>query len=156
MHVKLSNIHTCHRYWIWSDIVYCVCLSSATNAIKARGKFTIAFSGGSLPATVGQALTVPSELEAIKPTLSKWHVFYADERCVKLDDKESNHAGVKQSFFDVLPQDSPIGHDYPINESLINDPAKAAEDYQKTIESVVDDGEFDLILLGMGPDGQFS
>jgi len=128
--------------------------SIAVNAVKARGKFTIAFSGGSLPSTVGSALTTDDELGIISPTLSSWHIFFADERLLKLNDQESNYFTVKQKFIDKLPKEQQQQlKTYTVNESLIERPVEAAVDYQQHIENVVDDRAFDLILLGMGPDG---
>ena len=124
----------------------------ATNAIQQHGKFTVAFSGGSLPATVGAALSVPAEAVALAPTVQQWHVFFADERLVELDDKESNYAGVKQNFLSHFPS-LPAANVHTLNTRLLSKPAEAAADYERQLMAVTGDGTLDLVLLGMGPDG---
>ena len=126
--------------------------SIATNAVQQRGKFTVAFSGGSLPATVGSALSAPAEALTLAPTVHQWHVFFADERLVELEDKESNYAGVKQNFLSKFPT-LPASNVHTLNTALLSSPTEAAADYQRQLLSVTEDGTLDLILLGMGPDG---
>lgn len=126
--------------------------SIATNAVQQRGKFTVAFSGGSLPASVGSALSAPAEALTLAPTVHQWHVFFADERLVDLQDKESNYAGVKQNFLSKFPS-LPAANVHTLNTALLSSPTEAAADYQRQLLSVTDDGTLDLVLLGMGPDG---
>ena len=124
----------------------------ANDSIKLHGSFTIAFSGGSLPKMFAAALGNP-EWQA-RNDFSKWHVFYADERHVALDNADSNHKATKEAFLDKVK--IPSSQVHPINPSLsLSD---CAADYEKVIKSVVtsttnDFPSFDLILLGMGPDG---
>jgi len=93
---------------------------------------------------------------------SKWHVFFADERFVALDDAESNYRACKEQLFDALEDVAIDLKIYPI-DTKAQDVKKAAELYSSSIRSVfgLDDSsssttelpKFDLILLGMGPDG---
>ena len=86
---------------------------------------------------------------------SKWHVFFADERCVPLDHADSNYGAAKQLLFDQLPipaaQIITIAPDVTVSE--------AAEQYQEKLVSIVGEGDagsvpvIDCVLLGMGPDG---
>ena len=124
----------------------------ATNSVQQRGKFTVAFSGGSLPATVGSALSAPAEALTLAPSVHQWHVFFADERLVDLEDKESNYAGVKQNFLSKFPS-LPASNVHTLNTALLSSPTEAAADYQRQLLSITDDGALDLVLLGMGPDG---
>eukprot|EP00732_Lithocolla_globosa_P005026 Lithocolla_globosa_v1_NODE_4916_length_1340_cov_3.569650.p1 type:complete len:264 gc:universal NODE_4916_length_1340_cov_3.569650:843-52(-) len=121
--------------------------TQSREAVKNNGKFTIGLSGGSLPKTLGAGLSSEPFKSAID--WSKWHVFFVDERCVPLDDKDSNYKACKKEFFEkVSIPDSQI---YAINPDLA--PAECAADYAKKIEAVIPDYNFDLLLLGMGPDG---
>jgi 6-phosphogluconolactonase len=117
--------------------------STAEDAIQSRGKFCIALSGGSM------ASVLSAKLSSFKD-ISKWHFFYADERCVPLNSAESNHFGYKE-MYRVL--NVPKENIHTIHPDLIHDPPKAAVEYAEQISQIVGIGVpvFDMILLGMGP-----
>jgi 6-phosphogluconolactonase len=106
--------------------------------------FTIAYSGGSLPSILA--------LEFLKQnppnSTNHWKIFYADERCVLHSSTDSNHLACVNSGIAV-------GTCFPINQDLIHNPKECALDYENQLKSVFgnDLASFDLILLGMGPDG---
>jgi len=120
-------------------------------AIAARGRFTVALSGGSLPRLISEPLI--AEPLRSRVNWSAWHVFWADERCVPLDHPDSNYRLARVQLFDHVP--IPANQIYPINETL--PPAAAAAAYQDIMAQVFQLGRpyprFDLILLGMGEDG---
>ncbi len=118
---------------------------SAAEASAARGIFTVAMSGGSLPKLIAPGLL------AANIDWSSWRVFFADERCVPLDHPDSNYRLALELLFG--PANLPAGHIFPINPAL--SPAAAADDYQTKLRQVFGDAlpRFDLILLGMGEDG---
>ena len=116
----------------------------ANEAISKRNLFTLVLSGGSLSKQLTEAL--------MKMDTNNWHIFFADERLVKLNDQDSNYLGFKTSFFEATG--IPRQNIHTINEDLINDPAACAQDYKQQIEQLLgNEPSFDLILLGMGPDG---
>jgi 6-phosphogluconolactonase len=116
----------------------------AKASIAKSGKFTIALSGGSLP----NNLVALSEQDGVD--FSKWHVFFADERCVALDSKDSNFKACNDNFFSKV--DIPSDQIYKIDPTLST--AGAAEAYTAALEKVFGEfPRFDLCLLGMGPDG---
>lgn len=124
----------------------------SAQAITARGRFTVALSGGSLP----KLLCPPLAAEPLRTQIdwSAWHVFWADERCVPLTDSESNYRLARDYLFKHVP--IPPGQIYTIDDSL--HPAAAAAAYQETLRRVLQPApgqlpRFDLILLGMGEDG---
>lgn len=123
-------------------------------ALQRHGRFVVALSGGSLPKTLAQALQAAARAGLALHT-ERWHVFYADERCVPLADPDSNHAACKAAVFDQPWFACPAAQLHPIDPALA--PAACAAEYAAQIRGVLGGGEglpqFDLVLLGMGPDG---
>jgi len=128
-------------------------------AIKERGVFTVAFSGGSLPEIVAKGLTLDEFKKKIEFT--KWIVFFADERCVALDHGDSNFKACNQHIFSKVGIDLKQVH--VIDEKLVKQPQKAAAAYAVALETIkrkavavggkAERPQLDLLLLGMGPDG---
>ncbi|KAI3632788.1 hypothetical protein MIR68_008863 [Amoeboaphelidium protococcarum] len=128
-------------------------------SIEQRGKFSIAFSGGSLPKVVGGPLIKAAERGRItREQLDKWIVLYADERFVLLDDGDSNHKlcedqVLSQLYTRGLRSQSVL----TVDEDCVkrNDLTGAAQTYQTKLQSMLGSlhPQIDLILLGMGPDG---
>jgi len=77
------------------DIAAKFIIEEAKKAIASTGRFTVAFSGGSLPKIVGPAL-VEKKVE----DTDKWFVFFSDERCVKLSSDDSNYKSVREFVLD--------------------------------------------------------
>jgi 6-phosphogluconolactonase len=141
---------------------------ASDSAIKKHNSFTLTLSGGSLPAILALALNNSTDID-----FSKWHIFYADERLVPLDHEDSNHNLAKQQIYNQLSSiatssDKKIisDHIYPINPDVLADSLKSAQWYDQKVKQVFDKlgrklldvnnllvPKFDLMLLGMGPDG---
>ncbi|KAI9029451.1 glucosamine-6-phosphate isomerases/6-phosphogluconolactonase-domain-containing protein [Hyaloraphidium curvatum] len=132
----------------------------AGDAVRRHGKFTIALSGGSLPAVLARDL----KKRAADVHADKWEVWYADERCVPLTHPDSNHALCHQELYTLLPalRNSRI---HAIDDSLAGNPEACAAAYDRSLRAHFRDPEdlvdaaggklpvFDAIFLGMGPDG---
>ncbi len=124
----------------------------AEQAIRARGRFTIALSGGSLLDILSPPLITNPLRSQIQWT--SWEVFWADERCVPLLSPDSNFAAANRLLFkhvDIFWEQI-----HEIDDTLA--PREAARAYQSSITEVLQPGtgqmpRFDLILLGMGQDG---
>ncbi|WFD29128.1 6-phosphogluconolactonase [Malassezia sp. CBS 17886] len=124
-------------------------------ALERRSKFMIALSGGSLPSLLAKHL-VHRDDAAVH--WDKWQVFFADERIVPLDDPESNYQLSNNAIFSQVPQ---LQRDqvHTIDENHLNDAEEAADTYEKQLMHAFAGKEsvrtpvFDLILLGLGPDG---
>ncbi|KAH6560915.1 hypothetical protein BASA61_006362 [Batrachochytrium salamandrivorans] len=124
----------------------------SAQAISQRGAFTIALSGGSLPKILAAKLRDNKTID-----FTKWHVLYADERCVPLADPESNYGASKTTLLDAIPV--PAAQVMTLSEALAHTPEAAAADYQTKLMDAVKDKtsagvpRIDAVLLGMGPDG---
>eukprot|EP00298_Acanthocystis_sp_HF-20_P007514 c17090_g2_i1.p1 GENE.c17090_g2_i1~~c17090_g2_i1.p1 ORF type:complete len:247 (-),score=121.79 c17090_g2_i1:21-740(-) len=115
--------------------------------IADHGYFSVAWSGGSVPSILSGALV--NEQKNIDFT--KWQVFYADERFVPLNHDDSNHGVLSKLLLTQVP--IPQEQIYPINPnaSSVEDCAK---EYENKVVSVLGpNAVFDLVILGMGPDG---
>lgn len=128
----------------------------ADEAIAQRGRFVVASSGGSLPKILIEALSAAVTRGEDLQT-EKWIVFYADERVVPLDHADSNHSA-HSGLYSQSWWKAPQASIHPIDPTL--SPAECAKEYETRIRSVLGGGSlvgsipaFDLVLLGMGPDG---
>jgi 6-phosphogluconolactonase len=125
-------------------------------ALARGGRFTVALSGGSMPKVLGQALA------AAAFSWAQWHIFYADERCVPLDHADSNHKACQEHFFSKVPIPAAQLHPLRYEAGDERDPAAAVARYTAELAAVFTEAaapapallpQFDLVLLGMGPDG---
>ncbi len=125
----------------------------AGEAVRARGAFTVALSGGSTPKGLYALL-------ATDPTWRRqlsWdaiHVFWGDERHVPPDHPDSNYRMAREAMLSRVP--IPPANVYRI-KSEHPDAGRAAEAYEQTLRDFFQTSggqppRFDLILLGLGPE----
>jgi 6-phosphogluconolactonase len=124
--------------------------SLAHQAITSQGRFAVALSGGSTPRRLYELLGSAPYQNTIN-----WrhvHLFWADERCVPPDHRDSNYA---------LLRDTLLVH-IPLAESNIHrvqgeaEPDVAAWKYEQDIKVFFGADTipaFDLVMLGVGEDG---
>jgi 6-phosphogluconolactonase len=116
-------------------------------ARTARGTATLAVSGGSTP-------RIMFEWMAKQPfDWKNVDFFWVDERCVPIDDSQSNYRMTRESLLDSGK--IPATHIHRVKTELI--PDEAALDYCAEIEKIfrLESGElpvFDVVQRGMGPD----
>ncbi|MBW4625808.1 MAG: 6-phosphogluconolactonase [Brasilonema octagenarum HA4186-MV1] len=124
-------------------------LSKIEIAIKERGQFTIALSGGSTPKPLYEAIS------SQKLPWDKIHVFWGDERYVAPEHPDSNQLMTRRAWLDRVDIGPGNIHPIPTDEA---DPAMAAAKYERHLQEFFHSspGEFpplDVNLLGMGDDG---
>lgn len=124
----------------------------ANEAVAARGRFTIALSGGSTPKSLFNLLATNA-----KTTLpwDRMFFFFGDERHVPPTDPDSNYRMANEAMLSKVPV--PPANVFRV-EAENPDAAAAAAAYEQTLRKFFQIGagevpKFDLILLGMGPDG---
>jgi 6-phosphogluconolactonase len=120
-------------------------------AIAERDRFTVALSGGSTPRSLYSLL---AKDHADFPW-SKTFLFFGDERHVPPDHSDSNSRMVNEALLTKVP--IPAGNVYRVRAEM-PEASAAAADYEEKIRGFfkLRPGEFprfDLILLGLGPDG---
>jgi 6-phosphogluconolactonase len=99
----------------------------------------VALSGGSTPRPAYEAAA------RLEPDWGRVELWWADERCVPPDDERSNYRLVRESLLDRL--DKGVAIEHRIRGELA--PEQAADTYEAELRGVA----FDLVLLGIGPDG---
>ena len=132
-----------------AEVVEC-----ARKAVAARGRFTIVLSGGSTPRRLYELLAEPPLRNQIE--WERVEVFWGDERAVAPDHPDSNFGMARAALLVRVP--IPPEQVFRMAAER-EDRDAAAREYEADIArsfGVPLDGEppsFDLILLGMGPDG---
>jgi ribose 5-phosphate isomerase A len=116
-------------------------------AVDERGRAVVALPGGTTPLEMYLCLASPPWLEEVP--WSRVHVFWVDERLVERDDPFSHFGGTRSALLAGVPL--PNANVHAVDTAL--PPKAAAEAYEKSIRTVLGNEPFDLIVLGMGPDG---
>ncbi|MGA7561134.1 MAG: 6-phosphogluconolactonase [Terriglobales bacterium] len=120
-------------------------------AIGAQGRFTVALSGGSTPKGLYSLLASKYADFA----WSRVFLFFGDERHVPPTDPESNYRMVKESLLAKIAIPAENVFRVPAENP---DASAAAAEYEAQLRRFFglrpeEFPRFDLILLGMGPDG---
>ncbi len=120
---------------------------AAQDAVRERGRFSIALSGGTTPAMMYEDLATNTD----RPV--PWNVtdvFFTDERCVPPTHAESNYALAKRALIDPLGLDSARVHRL---RGEVKDHVGEAQRAEADLLAYSPDGGVDIALLGLGPDG---
>ncbi len=107
----------------------------------------VVLAGGSTPRAANEEFV--AAVKAVQLDLSATTFWLGDERAVPPDDDRSNSKMIRESLVDPLGEDT-IGRVVLIQGALGF--AAAAEEYERQLEAA-GRPEFDLMLLGIGPDG---
>lgn len=107
----------------------------------------IVLTGGSTPRTAYEELA--RAVRSVGGDLGSTTLWFSDERCVPPDDERSNFRLVRQALLDPLSDLTA-----PAVKRMRGElgPEKAADAYERDLRDA-EEPEFDLVLLGLGPDG---
>lgn len=122
-------------------------LACVARALSARGICNMALAGGTTPRKLYSLLAA----RAAATDWSRVHFFFGDERCVSPDNAESNYRMVRETL--LASPALAAAHVHRVKAEL--PPAQAAKQYDEELRAhfAAPLPQFDLILLGMGPDG---
>lgn len=135
----------------------------ADQYVVGCGKFTVALSGGSTPKAMLTLLAADPFLDTVP--WSSIYFFWGDERCVSPDHADSNYRMASEALLSRVP--APAENIFRIPAEMAH-PEQAAGAYSATLTQFFLAGpgasrtgtaplsnipRFDLVFLGMGPDG---
>ena len=132
---------------------------AAADRLMARvaannGRIAICLTGGSSPKALYELLATQAYRDKIP--FDRTHWFIGDERFVPVSDPRNNMALARKAFLDAL---APASHIHPIPTNTTS-PDDSAARYEQALKSFYGGGHldrarplFDLVLLGVGPDG---
>ncbi len=118
----------------------------AEEAISSRGRFTVALAGGSTPKAAYETL---ARDYAENVDWRNIYIFLGDERTVPPGHDDSNYRMANEALLKYVP----VGSVHRMRGEL--DPEEAAASYEEELRNFFGEEppRFDLIQLGIGPDG---
>jgi 6-phosphogluconolactonase len=122
----------------------------AEEAVRARGGFALALSGGSTPKALYRLLADPAQPFRARVPWPAVHAFFGDERAVPPESPDSNARMAREALLAHVP----VGSVHRIEGE--RGAPEAAERYEDDLFQHFGDvpfPAFDLALLGLGPDG---
>jgi 6-phosphogluconolactonase len=119
----------------------------AASEKKRNGRFRVALAGGSTPRATYALLAQPPFRDRVD--WDNLDVYFGDERCVPPDDADSNYRMALETLLSKVP----LAAEQVFRIAGEKSPLEAADDYAQALRPVGVPPRFDLILLGMGPDG---
>jgi 6-phosphogluconolactonase len=125
--------------------------ATAARAVRETGRFTVALSGGTTPEPLYAHLASGPGAERV--AWARTHVGWGDERCVPPTDPASNYRMASDALLRHVPV--PVEQVHRIQGE--RDPGEAAAAYERELQRLFGAAQpsasFDLVLLGLGPDG---
>jgi 6-phosphogluconolactonase len=144
-----------------ADAAVFLFVTLAARAVEERGFFFCSLAGGTTPLSCYRILAAPMISSKVK--WERTHVFWGDERCVPEGHPDRNDEAALEALLRRVPIPSKNIHRVPAIEP------DAAQRYESDLRAAFSSAlplplkesslfpseipRFDLILLGMGPDG---
>ncbi len=122
-----------------------------TQTLAAQERFSVALAGGQTPKQFYERLAK----EPYKSSLpwSRMWFFWGDERCVPKEHSDSNFRMAAEALLQYVP----VPSSHVLRMRGEDPPPQAAQEYEKFLRGFFREAgfwpRFDLILLGLGPDG---
>jgi 6-phosphogluconolactonase len=126
-----------------------IVIDRAKTAQDSRGRFSLAVSGGSTPLRLFELLATSFRKDI---DWGQTEIFWADERCVPPDHKESNYKGAYDALLSRV--DIPPEKVHRIRGEM--SPEEGAREYEEELLRCFGSAglpAFDLVILGVGEDG---
>jgi 6-phosphogluconolactonase len=118
--------------------------------IQAGGRVpSLALTGGTIADAIYQAV---AQLPSRDVDWTRVDFWWGDERYVPADSNDRNDKGVERDLLDRIGVDPARVHAMPASDDVPPDATAAAAAYGQELREH-GGGSFDLVLLGMGPDG---
>jgi 6-phosphogluconolactonase len=119
--------------------------------VQSRGRVpAVALTGGTIAGRVHAA--VAGSPYSARVEWDRVELWFGDERYVPADDPERNALQARQALLDVVPVDAARVHEMPASDAGHATVADAASAYAEELRAS-GSGMFDLVMLGVGPDG---
>lgn len=115
----------------------------------AAGAGHVVVTGGSTPrAAYGEFVEA---VQTVGVDVSGCTMWFSDERCVPPEDERSNYGMVRDALIEPLGSGAPVVH--RMRGEL--GPGPGADEYERELRAA-GPPRFDLVLLGIGPDGHLA
>lgn len=127
-------------------------LTAVQDALAARGEAHVALTGGSMGSAVVAALADHPAHDAVD--WSRVHFWWGDERYLPAGDAGRNDAQNDEAGLRSLVPDSQNVHRV-LGPDEVDSAEEAARRYEEELRTH-GSGSFDIVLLGVGPDGHIA
>jgi 6-phosphogluconolactonase len=155
--VRVQELFSCEEF---SQCAVDLIGEAAAEAVAARGRFAIALTGGNTVQPVYRHLAAGAAPALRRLLREQTDYFWGDERLVPADHPDSNFGLARRLFLDEL-QVAPA-HLHPV-ATVPPDLGTAVLAYDRELRGYFGDDLspegwpiFDLVLLGLGPDGHIA